>query len=424
VCRGQFRGWLAFWAELPATTAYSAWPLDINSWIRFPETPPQLYLTLVVLLLVGGAVQIAATRFGSPAMSAPFCLGIVSAMQMQKEIIRPGISSQLLIVPAIGLALLVAQQLMTGAHRRRALAAGLFFGMAVITAFFLLERPARAQLVQQVNVVSGLSADIGYTLGHSAEWRVASERFFSPAALVYGQISGDRMRSDLQRELSMGPEDSVYVLGDRPDIYILLDKPAPYYVTLYNQSPLEAQSRTVDWLSGRQPKYVLWNSQSREFDGVPNIVRTPLLFRYVVSHYVPYKVIGTFDVLRHRGPQDAPDAAYWREKLGSDIPLGQIPALSAAEEDAVTSGTFHYRYLIIRSDQPVDGRVRTVSMEFGATGANIQFIERRSVSTYFVNLERVPWADLDTGLPVLARQQEPGLQFRVTVLSFAKARLY
>jgi hypothetical protein len=422
--RGQFHGWLSFWAELPATSAYSAWPLDFQSWLHFPETTQQIYLALVVLLLVCGAVQAAASRFSSPVRSAPFCLGIVSAMQLQKEVIRPGISTQLLIVPAIGLALLVAQQLMTAAHRRRALAAGLYLGTAVFTVFFLLEPPARAQLVQQVNVFPGLCADLAYTLGHSAEWRGAAEHFFSPAALVYGPIRGDKMRSDLERELSLGSGGSVYVLGDRPDLYMLLGEPAPYYITLYNQSPLDAQSRTVEWLKARQPEYVLWDAQSREFDSVPNIVRVPLLFRYVLSHYVPYKVIGPFDVLRRARPEDAPDTGYWREKLGSNVPLGYIPSLSQAETDAAPGGAFHYRYLIVRSDQPVDGRVRTVAVDFGGMTGTIQFVERQSVSTYFVNLERVPWADLETSLPVLSPQQEPGLQFRVTVLTFAKERLY
>lgn len=421
--RGQIGGWLAFIAELPSTGIYAAWPLDFGSWLGFPETVQQLYLTLVIVLLITGALQAAASRLTSPALLAPLCLGVVSAMQIQKEVIRPGISLQLLVVPALGLALLVAQQLLLAARPWRAAVAGSYAGVILLTVFFLSDPTARAELRQELNFAPRLHDDLAYTVGHSSEWQKAGTSFFSPAALGYGTMSGQDMRTALDQAMNGVAHHSLYVLGDRADIYVLLRKPAPYYITFYNESPIDAQKRTLQWLNDKHPDYVLWNPEDNQFDGVPNVVRVPLLFRYVVSHYVPVRKLGPFQLFRSRRKDEAPDVAYWRTALGDTVPLGYIPSLSVAESTARDGGPALDRYLLVGVENPVTGRAHTVSMTFGGQPVSIQFFERATVSKYAVNLERLPWSDLEHGLPLI-KQQEPGLQIRVVTLAFDKEPLY
>src|SRR5262249_29685865 len=187
---------------------------------------------------------------------------------------------------------------------------------------------------------------------------------------------------------------------------------------------LEAQSRTLEWLKQRRPAYVLWNPSPPGFDGVPNAVRVPLLFRYVVAHYSPVQQIGAFQLLRRRHEREPAATEYWLRALGETIRLGYIPSLSNAESVAVSSGQVRNRYLLIRSANPIEGRNRMVRLTVAGKPLALQFFERANILQYSINMERLPWADLDTDLPTLSPLQEVGLQFSLTTLSFKKELLY
>src|SRR5205823_3801505 len=108
------------------------------------------------------------------------------------------------------------------------------------------------------DVWTGLTQDLEYTLAHAPEWRNAGERYFSPDAFDYGGTPGTVFRGEVLNAMGQSGGD-IFVLGDRPDLYILLRKPAPYYITYYNQSPIEAQARTVSWLEEHNPQFVFWD---------------------------------------------------------------------------------------------------------------------------------------------------------------------
>jgi len=422
--RGQLAGWLAFIRELPSATTYSGWPLDFGTWLGLPRDLQQLYLLTVVLLLTAGAIQAVASRFECPVLLVPLGLGLVCALHLQKEVVRPGISTQLLPVSALGIVVLVAQQMLLAGRPRRAILAAGYCGAGLLAAFFLCDPPARAQLRDGLDVWTGKAGDLSYTLAHAQEWAKARERFFSPEALFYDGTPGTVLRSELFHAMGESRDGDIYVLGDRADLYLLLNKPAPYYITFYNQSPIQAQERTVSWLRKHDPAFVLWDPTALLFDQVPNIVRVPLLFRQMVSHYVPAGELRGFQILRRRRAGEPADIAYWRHMLGDTLDLGYIPALSSAGSAAVPAGRVRDRYLLAEVDSAVEGRVRTIPLLISGEKIGIQFTERAKISRYWINLERLPWMDLQSGLPAVIPQQERGLTTSLKILAFKTEPLY
>lgn len=424
VARGQFRGWLAFVLELPSSSAYSAWPLDFPAWLSFPSNVQQLYLLTVILLLAGGGIQAVASRFESPILLCPLAIGLACAMQLEKEIVRPGMSTQILPISALGLGLLAAQQVILARRPKRAIVTVGYCGAALLSAFFLSDPPARAELGRNLDVFAGKGENLDYMLGHRGEWQQAKNRYFAPDAFEYGGTPGPVFRDQLLNAMGDARGSEIYVLGDRPDIYMLLDKPAPYYVSIYNQSPKNAQETTVTWLRRHNPAFVVWDAGATEFDQIPNVVRIPLVYRYVVSHYVPAAELRGFQLLRLRRAGEPPDIVYWRRMLGDLEPLGDIPSLSSAAADANSSGPIRDRYLLAQVVKPEAGRSRAVGLSISGESIRVQFAERAGVSTYWINLERLPWMDLEAGMPTLLPQQESGMALQLKMLRFASEPLY
>ena len=422
--RGQLPGWLAFLQELPSASAYSGWPLNFGNLVAFPRDVQSLYFLTVVLLLAGGAIQAVASRFESPVLLAPLALGLVSSLHLQKEIVRPGMATQILPISTLGLLLLVAQQVLRAGRPRCVVLVAGYCGTVLLAVFFVCPPPARAQIRSTLDFWTGKAGDLAYTIAHAQEWAQARKHFFSSDALVYDGTAGSTFRRELFTAMGRDPDGDIFVLGDRADLYLLLDKPAPYFISFYNQSPIQSQRRTISWLQRHRPAFVFWDATARVFDQVPNVVRVPLLFRYMVSHYLPAGEVRNFQLLRSRRPEEAVDITYWRRMLGDTINLGYIPSLSLAGSSALPGGSVSDRYVAVDVHSPVQGRTDTLQLSISGQNLGIQFTERAGVSRYWINLERLPWMDLEAGLPTLLPPQRTGLAANLRLLAFRTDRLY
>ena len=98
---------------------------------------------------------------------------------------------------------------------------------------------------------------------------------------------------------------------------------------MYNAAPIYEQRQVVKWLRTRAVPYVVFDPLSPSMDDFPKAVRTPLVYSYVVTEYVPVDRAGRFEIARRRREGDPIALAYWREKLGAELSVGQLPRLSS-----------------------------------------------------------------------------------------------
>jgi len=183
----------------------------------------------------------------------------------------------------------------------------------------------------------------------------------------------------------------VYVLGDAPVIYSLLRQRPPWQIVLFNASPLEEQRRAIRWLEEEAPRYVVFDRLNPEFDGVPQAVRTPLIFQYVIGHYEFVYRTGAYDVLRRSESVDL-SQQYWPRVLAGQVNLGRTPEVSSYDEiepcndGAPDCGVF----LVARSPQSGwSGRV-DIPVEFNGHPIVVRFRPSGS-ERYVIPLART-WA--------------------------------
>src|SRR5262249_50298511 len=100
---GELTGFLGFMSSLGTVAAYAAFPIDLPAWLRL-KAPSESFLLGSIVVLVGlGALR----EFKSwPQKNNDgrilLLVGIASALLMLKQILRPHIADQLLVVNAAG----------------------------------------------------------------------------------------------------------------------------------------------------------------------------------------------------------------------------------------------------------------------------------------------------------------------------------
>jgi hypothetical protein len=138
------------------------------------------------------------------------------------------------------------------------------------------------------------------------------------------------------------------------------------------------------------PTRVVWNFApwQMSFDGVPHVVRVPLLFSWAVDHLVHERIIGTHAILRPRQPGEAIDLAWWRARLGVTVDLGHVPESTHLPSKPCSEGPHCRTYLVVRVQSEEPGSV-TVPVHVRGLLFNVAFETASSVATYVVDLDRV-----------------------------------
>ena len=187
--------------------------------------------------------------------------------------------------------------------------------------------------------------------------------------------------------MKLEQSDSIYVLGDDSFLYLILDRPAPPHINLYNQSLAYAQQQSVDWIDKHRPKFVFWRDSFKEFDGIPNITRAPIVYDAVIENYLPHTRIGNFEVLRRKNDGETPDIGYWTAHLGNELDLGFIPSRHSLP---VTARGYNMRTMLeVEVKHPVHGKTLKVPFRIGTSDYFIAMRERAGVNHYIVPLDRI-----------------------------------
>jgi hypothetical protein len=392
--RGQLAGYSAFFRTIADQADYSSQPANLLSWFGRPRNREGLLLLVFVVLCTLAPMRLILQQKARLRLFhfLPLALAASSALLLQKQLMRAGISSQLLPTPLLGLTLLGYQ---TSGHRwlrpRAPAVAALVSGYLFFTCF--VESGWLRQLGRDT---AQLPRNVAAVLWRSSDSAELQRRYFAPETVSVGYLSGDELRSWLHEAMGSASNRNLFVLGDEAYAYIATASLPPPYLTIYNQSILYSQNETLAWLERERPGFVLWQPGAARFDDVPNHVRVPLLFAYVAEHYVPVAERGGFALLRRRESEPL-DLTFWTKWLGSRVDLGYIPSESGALRYAASAGgdrRTSAEFLVVTNDHPQQGQTRSAVFAVGGQTFAVDFRERPPVTKYYVRLDRLWFYDV------------------------------
>jgi hypothetical protein len=117
---------------------------------------------------------------------------------------------------------------------------------------------------------------------------------------------------------------SFFVLNDNPILYILSYKKPPFQFGSFSLSPKKEQEKLVNELIKDMPEIVVIDKRNLQFDGVPNQVRLPILYSWVVTNYTLKESHGCFDILeKMNNKMEKINVNYW-SRLFQETHYGNI----------------------------------------------------------------------------------------------------
>lgn len=298
--------------NLSAHTNNSLWPVDLPSWWKFSAEPEKLVLLLSAAGLGIGFYGILSKKNESGKISYPlFISALFATMIFYKQLVRPHIALQFLIVPISGFGLVLCQS--------------------------LCERKWNSIQLSLSYIVCGAAASL-FIPFHLASERIGSAKF---KRIFQSDVSAGILVVESKKKIDalLGEKGGekfqqakkIFVLGDSAFWYILKPQEIPPYISFYDMSPLYAQKRMLEWLEVSRPDIVLWDAASNQFDGVSNTVRCPLIFQHIFENYKldDDMSLGRFRILNRIERPLALMSSHlgsWENILGNQVDYGFIPS--------------------------------------------------------------------------------------------------
>ena len=314
----------------------------------------------------------------------------VGAVLLMKDAVRPLTQDLALVLLVALLACLVTAvaNVLDGTTGRASLSIGIITGLLV--AALLTSGELGALTTGIGSAPASLYADAKAMLRPSDTDQAVSRQRFS--ASHFTQYTSELALMRTIRPLLGSGSSNLYILGDAPVEYVLLDQTPPWEINVYNTSPIGDQSRVVTWIDRHRPSVVVLDRETgQSFDGVPNVVRIPLVYQKIITSYEPEETLGYFDVLRRMQPGEHPADTFWLKRLGSVLDLGAIPDAEPPIGQAVPGGP-HTPVLQVSSDGAASPGLVSVPLSFGGTVVTVEF-HASGRHRYEIPIDRLwPWA--------------------------------
>jgi hypothetical protein len=182
----------------------------------------------------------------------------------------------------------------------------------------------------------------------------------------------------------------------------------------------------VDELDAQPPARAVWNPSESSFDGVPQVLRVPLIFDWAVQHLVPERTVGSFEILRPRKPSERIATRWWRDRLGATANLGHIPQYVHPSGRTCSNGDSTCRsYAIVTFAGRDLPQSATVAMSVGGLAFSVRFAPDPATHVYAIDLDRLWfWHNAPpSARRVIDARSVPGASV-VTVRRSAGSRLY
>ena len=397
---------------------YSAVPSEIAHWLLPALEPDTVFLLLFLVASYAAYRWVRMKGRHDPLGTAVLTVCVAGFVAMQKQIVRPHIMTQWRVYPYVALSIL---GLILWRERKLAprIAIALFLGC-------LAGLAVHQNLLQLIfendfkDVPRKVPDDLEVLLHDGKESAKANDSLFARARFASFDAQ-NAVVDNLTGACGLHPEDSVYVLGDDSLFYILLNQAPPYGSNSYNDSPIYEQQRVLEWIQRKNPRFVIWGAgtgpERQIFDSVPNMVRLPLIYTYIVANYKLLRAVGPFHILTKRAPDELPDLEYWRQTLGKRIDLGSVPRRARLSEYGACEGDKSRcdAVLVVRYPQPapVSKGKLSITVESAAGPFQIQLNVAPGQREYVVNLNRIWFWNLlaKSGTPRMITEDERAQAF-------------
>lgn len=395
--QGRLAGQLSFLLHTAGMVSYASLVSSVWDWFDWPTSREALLLYSVLLSLgLGVFLQVWAPRGALSALGAlSLACGLLGALTIQKQIVRPHVAMHLL--PFVELPLLFwLAALFHHAPRLRdrlALLSLILVSLTAGTGLAPWGLATEVALYRFARLPQGLSL-----LADRAATSAAQQRYYF-AHDLYPDLKPllARMEPLLGPGLARPAEHSPFLmLGDDSYLYAALHQKPPPYISLYDTSPLPAQLQMVDWLNRTQPRFVVFRPANNAFDLVPHAVRVARLFAAVVADYELLEKVDQFHILRRRLPGTAPALAYFQQSLGDTVDLAALPAYSrllklpvcpvVGGAPAATADVGCAAVLQVHIEQPQHGQPLSLQIQAGAQHFVVSLQQRGGVHDYAINL--------------------------------------
>lgn len=354
---------------------------------------------------------------------------LLSIIVSQKWIVRfPSVAQQIISIPIFGLLLLFVQFRYIPERFIARYSFAFFFGFFFIFPLILNES-AVSVIYSYVTRPLTLYEDIPLLFTKKSAWDSIKRSYFLPERFLIDDVRGDEFKEIFLKKFIFDKGDDLFVLGDDSYLYMVLDQKNPPYISFYNQSILYSQRNTSNWIDVHKPKYVLWRDTFKDFDGVPNYTRVPLVFEKVIQDYKFKDTYESFLILERKSKEERIDLDFWKKHLSDTIQLGFIPSRSEPERSLSknTSTSFMATYLIVDIEKPSDGREREIVFNIHNDSYKIKFRERRGITTYHILLDRIWFWNVAKKNEIeahLVANDGEGMKVKTSNLNLSKEILY
>lgn len=306
---GQLEGFWWQTLNMGSMTASCSVPGDLLQWAA-PTAKKENLVFLAPLISLGlGGIFFNFRQNKKMQRLSQICviMGLLIAMIFLKHLIRPHMANQFLAVAMVGLFLLMSE-LLESSKLEKYFGAGTlacFLGLANVNGI-LFQIPSMI-----LNGPQNAMAALDMAINKQQEQKLAYDLYFSADKLKERSESASKVYDHFKKTTLEG-DSNLYVLGDDAFLYIMTGQKIPYNVSFYDGSSVKSQQRNLQWLNDNKPKYVLFNPDFTSFDGVPNVVRVPLLYKYVFENYKFETMLGKYHLLvRKEGLESNASQADW-----------------------------------------------------------------------------------------------------------------
>lgn len=100
-----------------------------------------------------------------------------------------------------------------------------------------------------------------------------------------------KSQKDFSNKVFSFPGDTIF--------YTLTKQKSPYYPTIFEGSSIDSQAKTIEYIKENNINYIIYNSSIISIqDEVPDVIRTPKLYKYIFNNYSPHKKIYNFIIFK------------------------------------------------------------------------------------------------------------------------------
>jgi hypothetical protein len=338
---------ISLYRALTLSSAAYAFPGQVDLWVTTPNTLESAIFWAVPLTLALGLLGLVLRR-GRTRLSygVVAALGMLALMIMQKQILRPPITTQIWLPFVFGVAYWAVSDTLLASVRRWSCVLGIAGAAAALV---VVSGGYRTGWTALSNSPSRVEGSVHALVHDRATFARQAPAFFAPSTFsrfTYAQpVVADLKTMPVRRRSSL------WTLSDDPEIPMMLGQSWHYYFNdLYDASPIDFQQKLVRELDDHPPATVVWDfsAHSMIFDAVPNPVRVPIIFSWAVRHLEPRERVGTYEILRQRQSAEPIALAWWRRRIGVREDLGHIPAVTKLPGASCAAGKPCTEYLFVR----------------------------------------------------------------------------